>query len=214
MKFSDQRKIMIDEQLLARDITDELVLSAFSKVPRELFVADEIQYLAYSDTALTIGEGQTISQPYIVAKMMQLLELEQGHKILEIGTGSGYQTALMAEITDQVFTVERIKILSSRAKRKLEKLKYCNIKFSVDDGTMGWNESPEKFDRIIVCAGAPKVPKSLLSQLAPNGIIIIPTGNSRFQKLDKFKERNGDLIHTIHSDCTFVPLIGEQGWQK
>jgi len=212
MKFSDQRKIMVQEQLQDRDITAENVLSAFRKIPRENFVADNIKYLAYSDTPLTIGENQTISQPYIVAKMMQLLEIEQIHSVLEIGTGSGYQTALLAEIAEQVYTVERIKILGSRAKRVLDKLSYSNINYSVCDGTLGWPEA-KKFDRIIVCAGAPEVPSSLLKQLNPGGMIIIPTGDSNQQQLHKVKEKDGDFIHTLHASCMFVPLIGEQGWK-
>ena len=214
MKFSDQRKIMIEEQLIARDIIDKNVLNAFSKIPREDFVADNIKYLAYSDTPLTIGENQTISQPYIVAKMMQLLEINQDCSILEIGTGSGYQTALLAEIAEEVFTVERIKILSSRAKRILDKLKYENIYFSVHDGTMGWIEEDLKFDRIIVSAGAPEIPISLLQQLRPGGIIIIPTGDNSQQQLHKVVEKDGDYIHTMHDICTFVPLVGKLGWKS
>ncbi len=214
MKFSDQRKIMIEEQLIARDIIDKNVLNAFSKIPREDFVADNIKYLAYSDTPLTIGENQTISQPYIVAKMMQLLEINQDCSILEIGTGSGYQTALLAEIAEEVFTVERIKILSSRAKRILDKLKYENIYFSVHDGSMGWIEEDLKFDRIIVSAGAPEIPISLLQQLRPGGIIIIPTGDNSQQQLHKVVEKDGDYIHTMHDICTFVPLVGKLGWKS
>ncbi len=214
MKFSDQRKIMIEEQLIARDIIDKNVLNAFSKIPREDFVADNIKYLAYSDTPLTIGENQTISQPYIVAKMMQLLEINRDCSILEIGTGSGYQTALLAEIAEEVFTVERIKILSSRAKRILDKLKYENIYFSVHDGSMGWIEEDLKFDRIIVSAGAPEIPISLLQQLRPGGIIIIPTGDNSQQQLHKVVEKDGDYIHTMHDICTFVPLVGKLGWKS
>ena len=213
MKFSDQRKIMIEEQLIARDIIDENVLEAFAKIPRGDFVAENIKYLAYSDTPLTIGENQTISQPYIVAKMMQLLEINQDCEILEIGTGSGYQTALFAEIAEEIFTVERIKILSSRAKRVLGKLGYSNINFSVHDGTLGWTEEELKFDRIIVSAGAPDIPDSLMQQLRPGGIIIIPTGDNKQQQLHKVIEKDGDYIHTMHDLCTFVPLMGKLGWK-
>ncbi|MFO7896159.1 MAG: protein-L-isoaspartate(D-aspartate) O-methyltransferase [Candidatus Cloacimonadales bacterium] len=212
MKYSDQRKIMILQQLQARNIDDPALLAAFQQVPREIFVADNIKYLAYSDTALTIGENQTISQPYIVAEMLQLLELQPQHSVLEIGTGSGYQTALLAEIADKIYTVERIKILGSRAKRVLQKLGYENINFSISDGSCGWPEPEKRFDRIIVSAGAPEVPPALLQQLRPEGIIVIPTGDSRQQQLHKIREKDGDFIHTLHSYCMFVPLIGKEGW--
>lgn len=213
MKFSDQRKIMISTQLITREIKDELVLSAFFKIPRENFVSKEMQYLAYSDTPLAIGEEQTISQPFIVAEMMQLLDLNPQHIVLEIGTGSGYQTALLAEIASEVCTVERIKILSSRAKRVLNNLKYENINFAVSDGTIGWVDNTKKFDRIIVSAGAPIVPNSLLKQLAPEGILVIPAGDFAQQKLLKITEKDGDYIHSEHGDCMFVPLIGKEGWK-
>lgn len=212
MKFSDQRKIMIQQQLISRGIISEPVLTAFLKVPRESFVSENMQYLAYSDTPLAIGENQTISQPFIVAEMLQLLDLKPGHKVLEIGTGSGYQTALLAEMCTQVFTIERLRILSARAKRVLEKLHYDNIQFDICDGTLGWQKSNEKFDRIIVSAAAPKVPTSLINQLAPNGVLIIPEGGKRIQQLEKITEKDGDYIHSKHGSCMFVPLIGEEGW--
>jgi protein-L-isoaspartate(D-aspartate) O-methyltransferase len=214
MKYSDQRKIMIREQLQARQIDDANVLAAFDQVPREIFVADNIKYLAYSDTALTIGENQTISQPYIVAEMLQLLELQPEHSVLEIGTGSGYQTALLAEISSDIYTVERIKILGSRAKRILQKMGYRNIHFAISDGSCGWPEATKKFDRIIVSAGAPDVPPALLKQLKPEGIIVIPTGDNQQQQLHKIREQAGDFIHNLHSYCMFVPLIGKEGWQN
>ncbi|MDA3814277.1 MAG: protein-L-isoaspartate(D-aspartate) O-methyltransferase [Candidatus Cloacimonetes bacterium] len=208
---------MIKYQLVARGIIDEKVLKAFSSVPRHLFVPDEIRYLAYNDSPLSIGEGQTISQPYIVALMMQILELKESDKVLEIGTGSGYQTALLAEIATEVFTVERINSLIQKAENLLNDLGYKNIFYRFGDGTLGWKDgNPEqnKFDKIIVAAAAPDIPESLTSQLAMNGKLIIPTGNRTFQQLVVITRTEDGYIHTNEGGCTFVPLIGDEGWQE
>ena len=208
---------MIKYQLVARGITDEKVLKAFLEVPRHRFVPKEIEYLAYNDSPLSIGEGQTISQPYIVALMMQILELKKNDKILEIGTGSGYQTALLAEIVKEVFTVERISSLIQHAKDLLNNLGYKNIHYKFGDGTLGWrdgNSELNSFDKIIVTAGAPDIPESLTSQLAMNGKLIIPTGNRTLQQLVVITRTEDGYIHTNEGGCTFVPLIGDEGWQE
>lgn len=208
---------MIKYQLIARGITDESVLKAFFKVPRHKFVPEEIGHLAYNDSPLSIGEGQTISQPYIVALMMQILELKNSDKVLEIGTGSGYQTALLAEIVENVYTVERINSLIREAEELLNKMNYNNIYYKYGDGTLGWKDGTpiqNEFDKIIVAAAAPDIPESLTSQLAMNGKLIIPTGNRTFQQLVVITRTEDGYIHTNEGGCTFVPLIGDEGWQE
>jgi len=217
MKHRASRENMIKYQLVARGITDEVVLKAFLKVPRHKFVPKEIEYLAYNDSPLSIGEGQTISQPYIVALMMQILELKKSDKILEIGTGSGYQTALLAEIVEEVFTIERINSLINNAENLLNELGYRNIHYKLGDGTLGWKDEKleqNKFDKIIVTAAAPDIPESLTSQLAINGKLIIPTGNRTLQQLVVITRTEDGYIHTSEGGCTFVPLIGDEGWEK
>jgi len=208
---------MIKYQLIARGITDESVLNAFFKVPRHKFVPEEIGHLAYNDSPLSIGEGQTISQPYIVALMMQILELKNSDKVMEIGTGSGYQTALLAEIVETVYTVERINSLIRDAEDLLNKMNYKNIYFKYGDGTLGWKDglpTQKEFDKIIVAAAAPDIPESLTGQLAMNGKLIIPTGNRAFQQLVVITRTEDGYIHTNEGGCTFVPLIGDEGWQE
>ena len=217
MRHRSSCENMIKHQLIARGITDEQVLKAFLEVPRHRFVPKEIEYLAYNDSPLGIGEGQTISQPYIVALMMQILELRSTDKVLEIGTGSGYQTALLAEIVKEVYTVERISSLMQHAEDLLNNLGYKNIHYKFGDGTLGWKDgNPEqnKFDKIIVTAAAPDIPESLTSQLAMNGKLIIPTGNRTFQQLVVITRTEDGYIHTNEGGCTFVPLIGDEGWQE
>ena len=217
MKHRSTRENMIKYQLVTRGITDEKVLKAFLEVPRHRFVPKEIEYLAYSDSPLSIGEGQTISQPYIVALMMQILELNESDKVLEIGTGSGYQTALLAEIVKEVYTIERISSLIQRSENLLNNLGYKNIHYKFGDGTLGWKDGISKqneFDKIIVTAAAPDIPESLTSQLAMNGKLIIPTGNRAFQQLVVITKTEDGYIHTNEGGCTFVPLIGDEGWQE
>jgi len=217
MRYRSSCENMIKYQLIARGIIDEKVLKAFSLVPRHRFVPNEFGHLAYNDSPLSIGEGQTISQPYIVALMMQILELKESDKVLEIGTGSGYQTALLAEIVKEVYTVERINSLIQKAENLLDDLGYKNIFYKFGDGTLGWkNGKPEqnKFDKIIVAAAAPDIPESLTSQLAMNGKLIIPTGNRTFQQLVVITRTEDGYIHTNEGGCTFVPLIGDEGWQE
>jgi protein-L-isoaspartate(D-aspartate) O-methyltransferase len=217
MKFEDQRKLMIKNQIERRGIIDDSVLKAFQKVERHLFVDVDARHLAYNDSPLGIGNGQTISQPYIVALMLQLADIQPEHKVLEIGTGSGYQTALLAEIADEVYTVERIHALIQKAKELLSTLNYENIYFKSGDGTKGWEGGfpicPE-FDRIIVAAAAPEVPTSLINQLAVGGKLVIPAGERSFQELILVERREDGFEETRHGGCTFVPLIGEEGWHE
>jgi len=217
MRHRSSRENMIKYQLVARGITDKSVLNAFFKVPRHKFIPDEIGHLAYNDSPLSIGEGQTISQPYIVALMMQILELKNSDIVLEIGTGSGYQTALLAEIVKEVYTVERISSLIRGAEDILNNLSYKNIFYKFGDGTLGWKDGipkQDEFDKIIVAAAAPDIPESLTGQLAMNGKLIIPTGNRTFQQLVVITRTEDGYIHTNEGGCTFVPLIGDEGWQE
>lgn len=212
MGFEELRDFMIKTQLIPRGIKDERVLKAMRKVPRHLFVDESVQYKAYEDMALEIGEGQTISQPYMVAVMTELLELKGNEKVLEVGTGSGYQAVVLAELSREVYTVERVGILSDKAEEKFRSLGYQNIYVKVGDGTLGW---PEKapFDRIIITAGTPRIPDPLIHQLSQGGIIVAPVGERFSQQLLKVKRSAGKLFEEYHTPCVFVPLIGEFGWK-
>ncbi len=207
------RNKMVDTQLIPRGINDPKVLEAMRKVPRHLFVDEALWSQAYGDHPLPIGHGQTISQPYIVALMTQALELKGNEKVLEIGTGSGYQTAILAEIVKRVYSVERIGALLMRARRILDKLGYKNIALKLDDGTWGWPEhSP--YDAIIVTAAAPKVPEKLLEQLAPFGRLVIPVGDEYSQELQKYIKVDDHFIQESLGGVRFVKLIGEHGWKQ
>jgi protein-L-isoaspartate(D-aspartate) O-methyltransferase len=209
--FERPREILVDS--LKFQIKDQRVLGAFSKVPRELFVPPELQALAYEDKPLLIGHGQTISQPYIVALMIQALELKGFEKVLEIGTGSGYQAALLAELVKSLYSVERIPELAEAAQRLLSQLGYRNINIGVAGDELGWRENAP-YDRIIVAAAAPSVPNSLLEQLATGGIMIIPVGSRWEQELVKLhKGQHGNQIENL-GGCRFVPLIGKDAWQE
>lgn len=205
MDFSGLRALMVSTQLVPRGIKDDRVLLAMGKVPRHLFVPDSMQYRAYDDSALQIGEGQTVSQPFMVAMMTQLLELTGSERVLEIGTGSGYQTAILAEIVREVFTVELIPELSDRARAVLEKLGYRNIHFRVGDGTLGWPEHAP-YDAILVSAAPAAVPPALVEQLKLGGQMVIPVGTD-FQELVLVtrKETGWDEQRLI--GVRFVPLI-------
>ncbi len=204
---------MVVSQLEGRDITDPKVLQAMRTVSRHRFVDRSLWSQAYDDRPLPIGQGQTISQPYMVALMTQCLELSGDERVLEIGTGSGYQAAVLAEIVRDVFTIERIAKLSQRAAILLEELGYQNIRFEVGDGTLGWNKfSP--YDRILVTAGAPDIPTSLLEQLNDPGKMAIPMGGAYYQDFMVI-EKEGKKVKKRHvCGCTFVPLVGEQGWEE
>jgi len=204
---------MVETQIISRGVKNKEVIRAMLKVPRHRFVPEEFIEKAYDDMALPIGEGQTISQPYMVAVMTELLEPEYKNKVLEIGTGSGYQAAVLAEIVKEVYTVERLASLSERAKQRVRELGYENIFFKVGDGTLGWpEESP--FDRIIITAGAPEIPDTLISQLAEDGIIVAPVGSRYSQVLIKGVKKKGFLVTISSVPCVFVPLVGEKGWKE
>jgi len=203
---------MVETQIISRGVKNKEVIRAMLKVPRHRFVPEELIEKAYDDMALPIGEGQTISQPYMVAIMTELLEPEYNHKVLEIGTGSGYQAAVLAEIVKEVYTIERVASLSERARQRVRELGYENIFFKVGDGTLGWPEEAP-FDRIIITAGAPEIPDTLISQLAEGGIIVAPVGSRYSQVLIKGVKKKS-FLETINSvPCVFVPLVGEKGWK-
>ena len=213
MKFKRQREKMVNTQIEGRGIHDYRVLEAMRKVPRHLFVSEALQDQAYGDFPLPIGEGQTISQPYIVAEMTQALELTKDDRVLEIGTGSGYQTAILAELAFRVYTIERVRELFIRARKLLDKLGYHNVIAKCSDGTLGWpDESP--FDAIIVTAGAPEVQEKLVQQLIIGGRTVIPVGDRFSQTLLKIR-RDKDGVHTNDlGGYRFVKLIGEYGWKE
>lgn len=213
MEFQELKDLMVETQLIPRGIKDERVLAAMKKVPRHLFVDGPMQHRAYDDSALPIGEGQTISQPYMVAVMTEFLELKGTEKVLEIGTGSGYQAAVLAELAKEVYTVERIAALAERAEKQYRALGYANIHVKVADGTLGWPEA-SPFDRIIITAGTPKVPGPLLQQLADHGILIAPVGDRFSQQIIKMKKTGETIVEEYLTPCVFVPLIGEYGWKK
>ncbi len=213
MEFKELRDLMVKTQLVPRGIKDERVLAAMKKVPRHLFVDKQMLHRAYDDSALPIGEGQTISQPYMVAAMTELLELQGTEKVLEIGTGSGYQAAVLAELAKEVYTVERIAVLANRAEGRYRELGYANILVKVADGTIGWPEA-SPFDRIIITAGTPKVPEPLLQQLADQGMLIAPVGDRFSQQLIRVRKSGDKVLEEYHTPCVFVPLIGEYGWKK
>jgi protein-L-isoaspartate(D-aspartate) O-methyltransferase len=214
-RYIKQRMKMVDTQIRARGIRNPRVLKALEKVPRHLFVNEALRDQAYNDNPLPIDGGQTISQPYIVALMTEALELTGSEKVLEIGTGSGYQAAVLAELVDHVFSIDRIASLAGNARRLLESLNYYNIAIRVGDGTLGWkDEGP--FDAIMVTAGAPDIPKTLVEQIAVGGRLVVPVGGRHSQlliKLTRLSESVNDVKKEDLGGCRFVDLIGEYGWE-
>ncbi|MGD8367278.1 MAG: protein-L-isoaspartate(D-aspartate) O-methyltransferase [Desulfobacterales bacterium] len=211
-KFARQREEMVRKQIEARGVADPKVLAAMSKVPRHLFVSEALWDQAYGDYPLPIGAQQTISQPYIVAEMTQALQLTPDDRVLEIGTGSGYQAAILAEIAYRVYTIERIHSLYIAARRLFDRLQYHNIVMRYSDGTSGWGaEAP--FDAIIVTAGAPEIPQTLISQLAPGGRLVIPVGDQHAQELVRLYRDEQGIKRSSLGGCRFVKLIGEHGWR-
>ena len=209
--LAEARGRMVEEQLKARGIRDPRVLEAMGRVPREAFVGEAQRERAYEDCPLPIGDGQTISQPYMVARMLELLELRGGERVLEVGAGSGYQAALLAELAGDVFAIERIAPLADAAASRLRALGYRNLEIGTFDGTWGWRERAP-FDAIVVAAGAPSIPALLADQLADGGRLVIPVGARELQRL-AVVTRKGDHFDTVwETPCTFVPLIGRYGW--
>ena len=213
INWDKARRSMVEMQLVPRGITDEGVLRAMRKVPRHFFVPPGMEASAYGDHALPIGEGQTISQPYMVAVMTQALGLTGTERALEIGTGSGYQTAILAELAEQVFSIERVENLAKSARERLEGLGYSNVVVKVGDGTIGWSEFAP-YDRILVTAGAPDVPESLLEQLADPGVMVIPVGTQGYQDLRIVTKEGGETSVRSGGGCVFVPLLGKEGWRS
>jgi len=210
-EYASKRQQMV-HTLVEQGIRDQRVLDAFRKVPRHLFLDEALWPQAYNDHPLPIGEKQTISQPYIVALMTEALQLQKTEKVLEIGTGSGYQTAILAELADRVFTIERVPALAKRARRTLDLLRYTNIVTRIGDGTQGWREE-SPFSAIIVTAAAPQAPDPLLKQLEIGGRLIMPIGHEQLQDLMLYVKDEEDRYHEEnYGGCRFVKLIGEYGW--
>lgn len=212
-KFENERKQMVEEQLKRRGLSDKRLLTAFESVPRHLFVPEECRYAAYDDGPLPIGFGQTISQPYIVALMTDLLRLKGKECVLEVGTGSGYQAAILGMLTEEVHTVEYLPELANKAGKLLQELGFDNVHVHFGDGSLGWQEFAP-YQGILVAAAAPKAPKALLEQLEDGGRLILPVGGRAMQSLEIW-ERNGDEFNNkSETAVAFVPLRGEQGWDQ
>ena len=212
-KFTEERNAMVEDQLIPRGISDPKVLAAMRKVPRQDFMPKDLEDAAYADNALPIGEEQTISQPFMVAIMTEELGLKGGEKVLEIGTGSGYQAAIIAEIAREVYTIEVVHALAERSRKLFDRLGYKNIGVIEGDGTLGY---PEKapFDGIIVTAGAPSIPQPLIDQLAEGGRLVIPVGERWEQVLTVGVKKRGKLDVSLSIPCVFVPLVGKYGWGR
>ena len=211
--FRLAREKMVKTQLIPRGIKDQRVLEVMKEVRRDLFVEEALVGEAYNDHPLPIGHNQTISQPFIVALMTEALGLKGDEKVLEVGTGSGYQTAILARLADRVYTVERIRALMIKARSLLADLNYSNILFKAFDGTLGWDEYAP-YNAIIVTAGAPSLPKPLLDQLADGGRLIIPIGNKFSQELIKVTKKRGAYQEENLGGCRFVDLVGVHGWKE
>jgi protein-L-isoaspartate(D-aspartate) O-methyltransferase len=212
IKYERQREEMVRTQIEARGIKAPKVLAAFRRVPRHLFVSEALRDQAYGDYPLPIGEQQTISQPYIVAEMTQALDLGEDDRVLEIGTGSGYQAAILAQIVYRVYTIERIHSLYLQTRNLFDKLHYHNIVMKYADGTKGWrDESP--FDGIIVTAGAPQIPDVLIDQMGEGGRLVVPVGNQHTQELTKIFRDEQNIKQVNLGGCRFVKLVGEYGWK-
>jgi protein-L-isoaspartate(D-aspartate) O-methyltransferase len=210
--YSLAREKMVKNQLMPRGITNKDVLRVMGKIHRHLFVEESLVSEAYDDHPLPIGQKQTISQPYIVALMTQALELTGKEKTLEIGTGSGYQTAILAELSEKVYTIERIKPLMEEAMQLLNELGYTNVMFKAFDGTLGWKEY-EPYDAIMVTAGAPKIPQPLLDQLDDGGRMVVPVGDKFSQEMIKVIREKDHYKEANLGGCRFVDLVGVHGWR-
>jgi len=213
INYEKERSRMVDEQIMARGVKDERVLAAMRKVPRHEFLPEGIRGMAYQDNALPLGEGQTISQPYMVALMTELLELKGTERVLEIGTGSGYQAAVLSHVCEKVYTVERIKMLADKARATLDRLGYRTVAIKTYVGTYGWKEMAP-FDAIMVTAGAPEIPAPLVEQLCVGGRMVIPVGERYGQQLVKVVKTAEGTRTEQSVPCMFVPLIGNHGWKE
>jgi len=213
LKYQRLREEMVRQQIEARGVSDAAVLTAMRRVPRHMFVSEALRDQAYGDFPLPIGEQQTISQPYIVAEMTQALALNPDDRVLEIGTGSGYQAAVLAQLAYRVFTTERIRPLYLQARRLFDELRLFNIVTRYGDGSKGWEEE-SPFDAIILTAGAPMVPAVLMNQLAVGGRLVAPIGNPHAQELLKFVKEKSGVREVNLGGCRFVKLIGEHGWKE
>lgn len=212
-RFARERERMVEEQLIARGVSDTRVIEVMRRLPRHLFVDEALRDRAYGDHPLPIGEGQTISQPFIVGRMTELLRLSGREKVLEIGTGCGYQAAVLAELAARVCTIERLPRLATRAREVLERLGYRNVWVRAANGTLGWpDEAP--FDRILVAAGGPSVPPPLFEQLAEGGRMVMPVGDAVNQVLQVIEKVNGTMHVTRDSGCMFVKLVGKYAWES
>jgi protein-L-isoaspartate(D-aspartate) O-methyltransferase len=212
LKYQRLREEMVRQQIEARGVSDAAVLTAMRRVPRHMFVSEALRDQAYGDFPLPIGEQQTISQPYIVAEMTQALALSPDDRVLEIGTGSGYQAAVLAQLAYRVFTTERIRPLYLQARRLFDELRLFNIVTRYGDGSKGWEEE-SPFDAIILTAGAPMVPAVLMNQLAVGGRLVAPIGNPHAQELLKLVKEKSGVREVNLGGCRFVKLIGEHGWK-
>ncbi len=212
-RFDRVRQRMVDEQLIPRGIQDQRVLKVMRKLPRHLFVAEALQEQAYGDHALPIGARQTISQPYMVALMTEALDLKGDEKVLEVGSGSGYQTAILSELAGAVYAIERIEALLTQARQCLDDLNYRNMTLRLADGSCGW-KSEAPFDAILVAAGGPEIPQDLVAQLKIGGRLVIPIGTQLSQTLRKIVKGDDAITETSLTPCLFVPLIGEAGWKS
>ncbi len=203
---------MVEEQLRSRGIRDPRVLAAMGKVPREQFIAGENFRDAYGDHPLPIGAGQTVSQPYIVAAMVEALELRRADRVLEVGTGTGYEAAILAELAAEVWTIERHQDLAGKAREILARLGYSNVHIVYGDGSLGLPEQAP-FDKILVAAAAPRIPQSLIAQLADGGRLVVPVGTRTEQQVHVLRKEDNEIVVTTHDLCRFVPLVGEEGWE-
>ena len=210
--FAAQRTRMVEEQLRQRGIRDERLLAAMVKVPRENFIAPEFVREAYADGPVPIGAGQTVSQPYMVAAMVEALEVLPTDRVLEVGTGTGYEAAVLGELAAEVWTIERHAELAEKATQFLAELGYAKVHVICGDGSLGLPQQAP-FDKILVAAGAPNAPPSLIAQLAEGGRLAVPVGNRVEQQLQIVRKMGGDIITSAHVLCCFVPLIGSEGWK-
>jgi protein-L-isoaspartate(D-aspartate) O-methyltransferase len=212
--FTVARRRMVEEQLMARGIRDPRVLEAMASIPRHRFVDTSLWPRAYGDHALPTVEGQTISQPYIVARMLELAEIASDRRVLEIGTGSGYQTALLSWLSQRVFSVERVADLLRAARARLDQLAITNVALRHGDGSLGWQEFAP-YARVVVTAAAPRVPRALLEQVGEQGVLVIPVGGPRLQHLEVWRRGSGkSWKRTRHGECRFVPLVGRDAWEE